>query len=879
MADKDNHLEKNATAFKAGIWYTVSSIVLKATAIITTPIYTRMMSTHDYGVASTFTSWYSMLLIICSLDLVMSIGRAKQDFPNELENYIGSMQLLSGLFTSLLFIVGIIFVDPISDLTEMEPALLILLAIYLFFSPVITFAQARYRYQYKYKENIGITFFNSLSTIVLTLCFLLFIFDSNKYYGKILGTIIPVVILGAYFWLQNLRNNRVNYNKEYWVYALKVSLPMLFHSVSLNLLSTSDRVVISKMCGSESTAIYTLAYQYAILINIIMNSVSQAWQPWFHDNYFAGNKEAIRNRSNILVLFGCVIGLGCISLAPEAIFLLGPEAYQSGVSAVAPIALGIVCQFMYSNYINIELHLKNTKYASIGTMLAAIINVVLNIIFIPYFGYVAAAYTTLFSYIVLWIIHFGICRYILKVRLYTDSFFLLCFIGTAALSIIFGLFQDSILARLLLMIGIGMIFLWIVYHSDLEIVLKYKKLKNKKEINKPCTYGGINSYSAERRDFMKSKVLNIAIIGIGHSHAEGVVSEIRKRNDLFNIVGIVEKEEIWDKKKTLPTFSGLKLIKKEDVLSKKIKVDGIVVEDEMKNIISTCVEFLALKVPIHLDKPTGLDDQFIKFAEAAKAENIPFQIGYMYRYQPAIMELKKQIEKENAIGQISQFDITMDTDLSEQNRKKLICPYPGGSMFVFGSHLLDLVTSIMGFPTSTHVYLGKSGFDGIEAEDNCIALLYYDRCCAVIKTNVVSANGYIRRHLVISGTNGSVSIEPLEKPTIMKYTKRKSGGNGGDGSIDLSHDVDLENYKFKRRYQFMMENFAYMIMGQTDETAKNKMYVKMDYEYEMNLHNLLLEIIGVKPVIQTATFRICQNECTRSSKLSQKQPLEPPKRY
>lgn len=352
---------------------------------------------------------------------------------------------------------------------------------------------------------------------------------------------------------------------------------------------------------------------------------------------------------------------------------------------------------------------------------------------------------------------------------------------------------------------------------------------------------------------MEGNVLNIVIVGIGHSHAEGVVSELRLRRDLFNIVGIVEEDEqIWNKKKTLPTFSGLRVLKRKDVLDKKIVIDGrtievngIVVEEIMEKIIPTCQEFLSLKVPIHLDKPTGLDDRFIDFAEKAKDELIPFQIGYMYRYQPAIIELKKRVEK-GEIGTISQFDITMDTDLSEQNRINLISPYPGGSMFVFGSHLLDLVVSIMGKPENTHVYLGKSGFDGLDdIEDNCIALLYYDHCCAVIKTNVVSANGYRRRHLVISGTIGAISIEPLEKPTLMNYTKRKPGGNGGDGSVDLSNKVDLSSYHVERRYQLMMENFAFMIKGQYCENEKEKMYVKMNYEYEMELHKLLLKMIGV----------------------------------
>lgn len=84
-------------ALKAGVWYVVSSVIVRAIAVITTPIFTRLLSTAEYGTVSTFTSWYSLLLTFYTMNLTYSIGRAKLDFENKLDEYIGAMQTLSGV--------------------------------------------------------------------------------------------------------------------------------------------------------------------------------------------------------------------------------------------------------------------------------------------------------------------------------------------------------------------------------------------------------------------------------------------------------------------------------------------------------------------------------------------------------------------------------------------------------------------------------------------------------------------------------------------------------------------------------------------------------------------------------------------------------------
>ncbi|MCC8150740.1 MAG: hypothetical protein LIO96_04605, partial [Lachnospiraceae bacterium] len=111
-----------------------------------------------------------------------------------------------------------------------------------------------------------------------------------------------------------------------------------------------------------------MVYSYGLVLTIITNAVADGWLPWFHDTYYAEKYEDIRKNVKWLVLLGWYLAIACIALAPEAIAILGGEKYASGVTCVPPIVLGVFCQYVYTHYVNIELHLKKTKYVSYGTI-------------------------------------------------------------------------------------------------------------------------------------------------------------------------------------------------------------------------------------------------------------------------------------------------------------------------------------------------------------------------------------------------------------------------------------------------------------------------------------------------------------------------------
>ncbi len=419
MSESNENLGKKA--MKAGTAYVISNIAVKAAFAITTPIFVRMMTKTEYGTVSMFTSWSTLLYPFFSLQLATSIGRAKIDYPDRLDDYMGSMQLFSAVVSFLWVAFSVIFIGPVSGWLELTEVETILLMAYMFFSPAITFRQGVLRYRYQVKQNIFIAWYTILGTLVLSFVLMYFLKGDMALY-RCIGIAVPPILLSVVLWAREIRNGTLRYNKEFWKYGWMISGPLILHQLSLYVLSQSDRIIITKICGKEDAGTYSLAYTIGVLLAVITNSISEAWLPWFHETYHAGDYGAIRKNVKPLVVLCCYIGLATVAFAPELVLIFGGKKYMTGVTCVAPVAVGIVCRYIYTHYVNVELHLKKTKYVSMGTILAALVNVALNFIFVPMYGYVAAAYTTLASYMLLMVVHFLITKYILKVDIYDNLF-------------------------------------------------------------------------------------------------------------------------------------------------------------------------------------------------------------------------------------------------------------------------------------------------------------------------------------------------------------------------------------------------------------------------------------------------------------------------
>jgi O-antigen/teichoic acid export membrane protein len=211
---------------------------------------------------------------------------------------------------------------------------------------------------------------------------------------------------------------------------------MIPHGLALILLSRIDVSMISNIYGFSEVGLYTSGYTIGTLLMFITNAVGQAWLPYFNEHLYASEEEDIREKNKVLMFYGCILTIVFIAMAPLAVKILFAKSYHEAMWVVPPVALGTLCQYFYTNYVNLELFYKKTALIAANSCIAAVINIGLNAYFIPRFGYISAAYTTLAGYFILMILHFLTVRFILKKKLYSDGYYFFILTVTCILGIL-----------------------------------------------------------------------------------------------------------------------------------------------------------------------------------------------------------------------------------------------------------------------------------------------------------------------------------------------------------------------------------------------------------------------------------------------------------
>ncbi len=326
------------------------------------------------------------------------------------------------------------------------------------------------------------------------------------------------------------------------------------------------------------------------------------------------------------------------------------------------------------------------------------------------------------------------------------------------------------------------------------------------------------------------KRLKVGQIGIGHNHAEGKLRTARKFPELFEIIGYAEDNEKWIKERgRLETYRDLPRLSVDEIIDKS---DIVFIECDVWNLTETAEKAVKKGKHIHMDKPaSGSVEEYKRVLDMAKEKNLVVQLGYMYRYNPAI---KKCIEmvKNGELGEIFEINAEMST-LHGADYRKWLKNFSGGIMYILGSHLVDLIVYMLGEPKRIVPFLKRTGLDGVQVEDNNLVVLEYEKAVAKVSVSSVQYNGYGRRQFVVAGSKGTVEIKPIENPTIMTLANAEISKSAYE---DMKEIVELDGISHDNRYDEMMQDLYAYVMG-----TKINPY---DYEHELLVHKVLTEIVG-----------------------------------
>lgn len=272
--------------------------------------------------------------------------------------------------------------------------------------------------------------------------------SENVAEGRLFANYIVLFLVAAVIWISTMVKGRDFFNMKYWKFSLSLSIPLVGYSVATQILGVSDRVMISYMINNSAVGIYGTLYTVSSLSIMVWQALHASFVPYLFKN-IDNPTSKIKKTSNALVIFYALVAIALTYFAPEIVRILATDEYMEAIYIMPPIAAGIFLTCLTNLYSDIPVYYKKTKYVMFPAVIAAVLNVVLNYIFIGIYGYMAAAYTTLFSYMVWTVLQAVFAKNICKKQninaIFDDKKLLVISIATIAMCLIgIFLYQNNI---------------------------------------------------------------------------------------------------------------------------------------------------------------------------------------------------------------------------------------------------------------------------------------------------------------------------------------------------------------------------------------------------------------------------------------------------
>lgn len=420
-------------AKKSAIAFLFASFVQRGISFIITPLFTRLLSTEDFGLVTVYNSWLEMIGTVAMLNLssgIFNVGM--MDYEKDRDGFTTSLLGLANAATIVTMAVfyGASLLFP--KLIRLPRVLFLLMLLYFLFQPATRFWTARQRFEYKYKSLTVVTI---ISTVLSPTVGLILVLTNKENLGilRLWGTNSVLILFGIFFYLYTVRRNGKLYDREIWRYALRFSIPLIPHYLAMHILATSDRVMIQSLSGNAEAGLYGLAYTASMVICTAWTAIQGSLTPYVYEKLKKDRLDRIAPVAVPCILLFSVICLAVVIMAPEVILILGGKKYKASIPLIPPLIASVLFMEMYNLFSMVEFYHKKTVKIMLATFAAALINVVLNYFGIRKFGYTAAAYTTLFCYILYCMFHYLNMRAIEPRRIYNAKFLLIYSVAYIAL--------------------------------------------------------------------------------------------------------------------------------------------------------------------------------------------------------------------------------------------------------------------------------------------------------------------------------------------------------------------------------------------------------------------------------------------------------------
>lgn len=470
----ESSIEKKA--IKATIWSIVCAFITKGVSFITLPIFTRMLTTDQYGMVSTYLSWYAILSLIIPLNVSNSMSKAYYEFKDEIYKYMSSILFMS---MSSVCIVGVVFYilqNRIGVVILDYPPIIL---VGMFMAMLVCEGTSCYvwlnRYSLNYKITSTISLWNLLADAGLSI-FFIFLFPFDRGVSRIIGSFTPIILLGTYLSIKIYRRGKTLINLKYWKFAFLYAVSGIMYSLSGQILAQSDKLMIRHSWGDTAVALYSVPHNVGTLLITFWNCILMGFTPWMFEKLENHQYENIRGIVKKISNVGVLAALWVVALGPVIINILAGEVYLEAKNIIPPFIVGVYISCVVGFQLNIENYNKKPHYAVVCMAVAAIINIILNLLLLRSFGYTAAAYTSEVGYIIMFILHVFLCKKITRDNIIPTRKIVCNIVALIVGSEILAHFYNSILF-VTIAIGVMSILWFILNVKDIRFYIKLIKTR------------------------------------------------------------------------------------------------------------------------------------------------------------------------------------------------------------------------------------------------------------------------------------------------------------------------------------------------------------------------------------------------------------------
>lgn len=390
---------------KASFWFFVASFFQKGISVLTTPIFTRLLSTEEYGRYTVFTSWMDIFSVVISMKMYAGVFSSSiVKYETDRNRYTASVQGLTATLTLIWLCIYTLSKNWTNQFLSLNTIQVYAMFLIIWTTSVFSFWAVEERVDLKYRTLVIVTIIMSVMkpiTGILAVCV-----AEDKVTARIIALAIVQLVVYIGFFFKDICRGKTFFNKRYWRYMLQFCIPLLPHYISATIMNSSDRIMIQQMAGESEAGIYGLAYSIAMVMILLNDALIQTIEPWIFKKIKSNSMDAIEKTVYIALTMIAAINIIFILIAPEVMRVFAPNTYWEGKWVIPPVAMSQYFQFLYSTFALFQFYYEKKILIAATSSIGAILNIGLNYTLIPKFGYVVAGYTTLFCIAVYAIVHY-----------------------------------------------------------------------------------------------------------------------------------------------------------------------------------------------------------------------------------------------------------------------------------------------------------------------------------------------------------------------------------------------------------------------------------------------------------------------------------------